>query len=48
MTDKAAPVFDALHVPPEAFEKGGGEVILVDMVPGFSTTGIVRRTRKSR
>jgi D-beta-D-heptose 7-phosphate kinase/D-beta-D-heptose 1-phosphate adenosyltransferase len=26
----------------------GGEVILVDLVPGFSTTGIVRRTRKSR
>ncbi len=32
----------------ELVEAGGGEVILVDLVPGFSTTNIVRRTRKSR
>ena len=32
----------------ELVEASGGEVILVDLVPGFSTTNIVRRTRKSR
>jgi D-beta-D-heptose 7-phosphate kinase / D-beta-D-heptose 1-phosphate adenosyltransferase len=32
----------------ELVEAYGGEVILVDLVPGFSTTRIVRRTRKSR
>jgi D-beta-D-heptose 7-phosphate kinase/D-beta-D-heptose 1-phosphate adenosyltransferase len=32
----------------ELVEQGGGEVILVDLVPGYSTTGIVRRTRNSR
>ena len=32
----------------EFVEKYGGQVILVDLVPGFSTTGIVRKTRKSR
>ncbi|HWP26706.1 MAG TPA: D-glycero-beta-D-manno-heptose-7-phosphate kinase [Xanthobacteraceae bacterium] len=29
-------------------ESYGGEVMLVDLVPGHSTTGIVHRTRKSR
>ena len=32
----------------EVVEKSGGEVLLVDLVPGFSTTGLVRRTRKAR
>jgi D-beta-D-heptose 7-phosphate kinase / D-beta-D-heptose 1-phosphate adenosyltransferase len=32
----------------ELVEANGGKVILVDLVPGFSTTGIVRRTRKAR
>jgi D-beta-D-heptose 7-phosphate kinase/D-beta-D-heptose 1-phosphate adenosyltransferase len=32
----------------ELVEASGGEVILVDLVPGFSTTSIVRRTRKAR
>ena len=32
----------------ELVEANGGEVILVDLVPGFSTSSIVRRTRKSR
>jgi D-beta-D-heptose 7-phosphate kinase/D-beta-D-heptose 1-phosphate adenosyltransferase len=32
----------------EFVEANGGKVILVDLVPGFSTTGIVRRTRKAR
>jgi len=32
----------------ELVEANGGEVLLVDLVPGFSTTSIVRRTRKSR
>jgi D-beta-D-heptose 7-phosphate kinase/D-beta-D-heptose 1-phosphate adenosyltransferase len=32
----------------EFVEGYGGEVILVDIVPGYSTTGIVDRTRNSR
>jgi len=32
----------------EFVKANGGTVVLVDLVPGFSTTGIVRRTRKSR
>jgi D-beta-D-heptose 7-phosphate kinase/D-beta-D-heptose 1-phosphate adenosyltransferase len=32
----------------ELVEGNGGEVVLVDLVPGFSTTGIVRRSRKTR
>ncbi len=32
----------------ELVERSGGEVILVDIVPGHSTTNIVKRTRKSR
>ncbi len=32
----------------ELVEANGGKVILVDLVPGHSTTGIVRRTRKAR
>jgi D-beta-D-heptose 7-phosphate kinase/D-beta-D-heptose 1-phosphate adenosyltransferase len=32
----------------EFVEGYGGEVVLVDLVPGYSTTGIVRRTRNSR
>ena len=34
MTDKEAPVFDALHVPPEAFDKGGVEVLRAVIVDG--------------
>src|ERR1044072_7267768 len=34
MTDKGAPVFDALHVPPEAFDKGGVEVLRAVVVDG--------------
>ena len=34
MTEKDAPVFDALHVPPEAFEKGGVEVLRAVVVDG--------------
>ena len=34
MTDKGAPVFDALHVPPEAFDKGGVEVLRAVIVDG--------------
>jgi D-beta-D-heptose 7-phosphate kinase/D-beta-D-heptose 1-phosphate adenosyltransferase len=29
----------------ELVESGGGEVILVDLMPGFSTSKIVRRSR---
>jgi D-beta-D-heptose 7-phosphate kinase / D-beta-D-heptose 1-phosphate adenosyltransferase len=29
-------------------EEDGGQVILIDLVPGFSTTGIVRQSRASR
>ena len=32
----------------ELVEKSGGSVLLVDLVPGFSTTGIVKRSRKAR
>jgi D-beta-D-heptose 7-phosphate kinase / D-beta-D-heptose 1-phosphate adenosyltransferase len=32
----------------ELVEASGGEVVLIELVPGFSTTGIVRKTRKSR
>jgi D-beta-D-heptose 7-phosphate kinase/D-beta-D-heptose 1-phosphate adenosyltransferase len=32
----------------ELVEQLGGEVILVDLVPGFSTTGIVERSRRRR
>ena len=34
MTDRAAPAFDALHVPPEAFDKGGVEVLRAVIVDG--------------
>ena len=34
MTDRDVPVFDALHVPPEAFEKGGVEVLRAVIVEG--------------
>ena len=34
MTEKEAPVFDALHVPPEAFDKGGVEVLRAVVVDG--------------
>ena len=34
MTDREAPVFDALHVPPEAFDKGGVEVLRAVVVNG--------------
>jgi hypothetical protein len=34
VTDKEAPVFDALHVPPEAFDKGGVEVLRAVIVDG--------------
>jgi D-beta-D-heptose 7-phosphate kinase/D-beta-D-heptose 1-phosphate adenosyltransferase len=32
----------------ELVEADGGEVILVDLIPGHSTTGLVRRSRKTR
>ena len=32
----------------ELVEAQGGEVVLVDLVPGFSTTRIVERSRKPR
>jgi D-beta-D-heptose 7-phosphate kinase/D-beta-D-heptose 1-phosphate adenosyltransferase len=32
----------------EEVEAGGGEVILIDLVPGFSTSGIVSRAPQSR
>ena len=34
MTERDAPVFDALHVPPEAFDKGGVEVLRAVVVDG--------------
>jgi len=34
VTDNAAPAFDALHVPPEAIEKGGVEVLRAVVVDG--------------
>jgi hypothetical protein len=34
VTDKQAPAFDALHVPPEAFDKGGVEVLRAAIVGG--------------
>jgi hypothetical protein len=34
VTDSPAPVFDALHVPPEAFDKGGVEVLRAVIVDG--------------
>ena len=34
MSDSDVPVFDALHVPPEAFEKGGVEVMRAVIVDG--------------
>jgi hypothetical protein len=34
VTDSQAPVFDALHVPPEAFDKGGVEVLRAVIVEG--------------
>jgi hypothetical protein len=34
VTEKEAPVFDALHVPPEAFDKGGVEVLRAVIVEG--------------
>jgi hypothetical protein len=34
VTQKEAPVFDALHVPPEAFDKGGVEVLRAVIVDG--------------
>ena len=34
MSDRDAPAFDALHVPPEAFDKGGVEVLRAVIVDG--------------
>jgi hypothetical protein len=34
VSDSQAPVFDALHVPPEAFDKGGVEVLRAVIVEG--------------
>jgi Domain of unknown function (DUF5076) len=34
VTEKEAPAFDALHVPPEAFDKGGVEVLRAVIVDG--------------
>jgi len=34
VSDQGAPVFDALHVPPEAFDKGGVEVLRAVIVDG--------------
>jgi hypothetical protein len=34
VTDREAPVFDALHVPPEACDKGGVEVLRAVVVDG--------------
>ena len=34
MSDREVPVFDALHVPPEALEKGGVEVLRAVIVDG--------------
>jgi hypothetical protein len=34
VTDEQAPVFDALHVPPEAFDKGGVEVLRAVIIDG--------------
>jgi hypothetical protein len=34
VTEKEAPAFDALHVPPEAFDKGGVEVLRAVIVEG--------------
>jgi hypothetical protein len=34
VSDRDAPVFDALHVPPEAFDKGGVEVLRAVIVDG--------------
>ena len=34
MSDREAPAFDALHVPPEALEKGGVEVLRAVIVDG--------------
>ena len=34
MSDRDAPVFDALHVPPDALEKGGVEVLRAVIVDG--------------
>jgi hypothetical protein len=34
VSDKPVPVFDALHVPPEAFDKGGVEVLRAVIVDG--------------
>ena len=34
MSDREVPVFDALHVPPEALDKGGVEVLRAVIVDG--------------
>jgi hypothetical protein len=34
VSDRQAPAFDALHVPPEAFDKGGVEVLRAVIVDG--------------
>ena len=34
MTDRQAPVFDALHVPPAALDRGGVEVLRAAIVEG--------------
>jgi hypothetical protein len=34
VTEKGAPAFDALHVPPEAFDKGGVEILRAVVVEG--------------
>ena len=34
MSDRDVPLFDALHVPPEAFDKGGVEVLRAVIVEG--------------
>ena len=34
MSDREVPVFDALHVPPEALDKGGVEVMRAVIVDG--------------
>ena len=34
MSDRDAPVFDALHIPPDALDKGGVEVLRAAIVDG--------------
>ena len=42
MSDRDVPVFDALHVPPEAFDKGGVEVLRAVIVEGALHVSIRR------